>query len=72
MKAKQPFVEFTCRNFGPCGAQVEKDREGIKITGEKNFNLGPSALTFLPFSRIITIIRSWSRETKIVGIYYHD
>ena len=25
------FIEFTCRKFGPCGAQVEKVREGIKI-----------------------------------------
>ena len=32
--AEQQFVGFTCRNFGPCGAQVEKDLEGVK-SGER-------------------------------------
>ena len=44
--AEQLFVGFTCRNFGPRGAQVEKDREGIKNGGGKKQkgNLDPSAL----------------------------
>ena len=33
--AEQLFFGFTCRNFGPRGAQVEKDREGIKNGGRQ-------------------------------------
>lgn len=29
---------FTCKNFGPCGTQVEKVREGIENRGDKNKN----------------------------------
>ena len=36
------LLGFTCGNFGPCGAQVEKVREGIKNGGRQNrkCNLG--------------------------------
>ena len=44
------FRGFTGRNFGPCGAQVDKV---LEMAGKK-CNLGPFAL-----SRIITIVRSW-------------
>ena len=29
------LVGFTCRTFGPCGAQVEKGREGSKNGGRQ-------------------------------------
>lgn len=37
-KAEQRFAGFTCRNFGPCGAQVE-----IRRISEES-KMGPSAL----------------------------
>ena len=37
-KVEQLFVGLTCRNFGPCGARVEKVREGIKTVRDKNKN----------------------------------
>ena len=45
-KAEQLYFGFTCRNFGPCGVQVEPDREGIKNCWQQkqNCNLAPSAL----------------------------
>ena len=40
-KTKQIDIGFVFINFGPCGAQVEKDREGIKYGGrQKKCNLG--------------------------------
>lgn len=40
------LLGFTYRNFGPCGVQVEPDREGIKNRRQQkqNCNLAPSAL----------------------------
>ena len=37
---------FSCRNVGPCGAEVLKVREGNKNAGrqKQTCNLGPSAL----------------------------
>jgi len=35
LKVEQLFVGFTCSNFCPCGAQVEKE---LKMTGEKKEN----------------------------------
>ena len=35
-KAGQLFVGFTCRNFGPCNAQVEKE---LKTAGDKHKNV---------------------------------
>lgn len=33
---------FHAKYFGPCGAQVEKDREGIRWAGDRNKNeIGP-------------------------------
>ena len=45
-KAEQLYVGFTCRNFGPCGAQEEKVLDGIKSGGrqKQKCNLGTSAL----------------------------
>ena len=50
-------LQCTCRNFGACGFQVQKDREGIKVIKDggrqkkkqqqqpkKNSKLGPSAI----------------------------
>ena len=45
-KAEQLYVGFTCRNFGPCGAQEEEVLDGIKNGGrqKQKCNLGTSAL----------------------------
>ena len=32
-RADQCYVAFTSRNFGPCGAKVEKE---LKMAGDKN------------------------------------
>ena len=43
---KKRTATYTCRNFGPCVAQVEKVREGIDSGGrqKRKCSLGPSAL----------------------------
>ena len=44
--AEQRFVEFTCRNFGPCGYYVENR----KMAGDVNHAIGaflPSLLAFI-------------------------
>ena len=45
-KAEQLYFGFSCRNFGPCGVQEEKVRDGIKNGGrqKQKYNLGTSAL----------------------------
>ena len=44
-RRRKNFTLGLCTNFGPCGAQVDKVREGSKNGGrqKQKFNLGPSS-----------------------------
>ena len=78
-KAEQLFVGFTCRNFGPCGAQVEKDREGIQNDGHaaKDKNVIWTLLLFL-LTLIATFQQNYHNNhlvlspNEMVGLYCRD
>ena len=75
---------FTFINFGPCGAQVEKDREGIKYgERQKNAIWAASALfTEYNIARVLALYKSyWAAMNKIfiyprtcvnLKIFFHD
>ena len=63
-KAEQYFVRYTCRNFGPCGAQEEKDLEGIKSGERKRKNGRP----FFPGLTLGQNMLTWFNEPEFLFV----
>ena len=67
---------FSCRNAGPCGAEILKGREGNKNAGRRKqtCNLGPSAI----FTGVNVFQQNYHNNqlvvtpNEMVGLYCRD
>ena len=67
-KAEQLYVGFTCRNFGPCGAQEEEFSTELKMARDKNKNA-----IWAPLLSLLGLIssRRGDQDTKTRNAFIH-